>query len=205
MKFSWLLDAEDGIECWESFQPNARTLYFIILNYTSTFVNLARKNGRIIKRALLWNMIFSELNSLCQVDLIDFQSQPDWEYKFIMAYQSHLTKFVIYKSLTSKRAQDVAYNLGDIIPLLGTPSVLQSYNGREFVNNMVTSLKKFWSALRIINGKPCHLQSKGSVERANQDIENILCTWMQDNKSRRWNEGLHFVQVADRKIPHFSV
>ncbi|GBM66482.1 hypothetical protein AVEN_129268-1 [Araneus ventricosus] len=75
------------------------------------------------------------------VDLIDLQSQPDGEYKFIIVYQDHLTKFVI---LMSKRAEEVAFNLMDISsPLLGAPPILQSENGREFANNVVTSLKEF--------------------------------------------------------------
>jgi len=39
-------------------------------------------------------MIFSEMNSRAQVDLIDMQSQVDGEYRFIMVYQDHVIKFV---------------------------------------------------------------------------------------------------------------
>ncbi|XP_023210347.1 KRAB-A domain-containing protein 2-like [Centruroides sculpturatus] len=164
-----------------------------------------KKQKGIKKGIVVKPMIFSEFNSRCQVDLIDFQSQPDREYKFIMVYQDHLTKFVILKSLTSKRAEEVAYNLVDIFSLLGAPSILQSDNGREFANNVVTSLKEFWPALKIVHGKPRHSQSQGSVERANQDIENMLCTWMQDNKSDRWSEGLRFVQFMKNRAYHSGI
>ncbi|GFQ84750.1 KRAB-A domain-containing protein 2 [Trichonephila clavata] len=100
-----------------------------------------------------------------------------------MVYHDHLTKFVILKSLTSKRAEEVAYNLVVIFTLLGVPSILQSDNGKEFANNVVTSLKKFWPTLKIVHRKPRHSQNQGSVERANQYIENMLCTWKQGNKS----------------------
>ncbi|XP_023223766.1 KRAB-A domain-containing protein 2-like [Centruroides sculpturatus] len=139
------------------------------------------------------------------VDLIGFQSQPDREYKFIMVYQDHHTKFVILKSLMSKRAEEVAYNLVDIFSLLGAQSILQSDNGREFANNVVTSLKEFWPALKIVYGKPRHSQSQGSVERANQHIENMFCTWMQDNKSDRWSEGLHFIQFMKNRAYHSGI
>ena len=49
----------------------------------------APKKGIVVKP-----MISSELNSRCQIDLIDLQSNSDGEYKFIMMYQDHLTKFV---------------------------------------------------------------------------------------------------------------
>ncbi|GFS60703.1 KRAB-A domain-containing protein 2 [Trichonephila clavipes] len=158
-----------------------------------------KKQKDIKKGIVLKPTIFSEFNSRCQVDLIDFQSQPDREYKFIMVYQDHLTKFVILKSLTSKKAEEVAYNLVDVFSLLGAHSILQSDNGREFANNVVTRLKEFWPALKIVHGKPRHSQSQGSVDRANQDIENMLCTWMQDNKSDRWSEGLHFVHFMKNR------
>jgi len=46
----------------------------------------------------------------CQVDLIDMQSQTDGNYRFILVYQDHLTKYVLLKPLTHKRAEEVAYN-----------------------------------------------------------------------------------------------
>ena len=38
-------------------------------------------------------MILSEMNSKTQVDLIDMQSQPDGDMKWILIHQDHLTKF----------------------------------------------------------------------------------------------------------------
>ncbi|XP_067126351.1 KRAB-A domain-containing protein 2-like [Centruroides vittatus] len=156
------------------------TRHDIKLYSTSTFVNLARKNRK--------------------GHLTDFHSQPDREYKFITVYQDHLTKFVILKSLTSKTAEEVAYNLVDIFSLLEAPFILQSDNGREFSNNVVTSLKEFWPALKIVH--PRHLQSQSSIERANQDIENMHCTWMQDKKSDHWSEKLRFVQFMKYRAYH---
>ncbi|KAF0726661.1 SCAN domain-containing protein 3-like [Aphis craccivora] len=68
----------------------------------------------------------------------------------------------------------------------GAPSILQSDNGREFSNNLVSNLKDMWPELKIVHGKPRHSQSQGSVERANQDIENMLITWMQTEKTSHW-------------------
>ena len=38
-----------------------------------------------------------------------------------------------------------------------------------------------WVGLKLVHGKPKHIQSKGSVERANRDIEGMLTTWLQSN------------------------
>ncbi|XP_014614939.1 PREDICTED: KRAB-A domain-containing protein 2-like [Polistes canadensis] len=155
------------------------------------YINLCeciQKKRKSIKKGIVVNpLISSEYNSRCQVDLIDFQSQPDREYKFIMVYQDHLTKFMIFGSLMSKKAEEVAKNLLDIFVMFGAPSILQSGNGREFANNIASSLKELWPALKIVHGKPRHSQNQGSVERANQDFEDMLCTWMQDNLSAFWH------------------
>ncbi|XP_060836162.1 KRAB-A domain-containing protein 2-like [Rhopalosiphum padi] len=42
----------------------------------------SKSKGLVIKP-----MVFSEMNSRCQVDLIDMQSQGDGEFRFIMVYQ----------------------------------------------------------------------------------------------------------------------
>ena len=53
-------------------------------------------------------MVFSEMNSREQVDLINMQSQADGENKWIFLYQDNLTKFVQLRPVTSKRAPEIA-------------------------------------------------------------------------------------------------
>ncbi|XP_060848294.1 KRAB-A domain-containing protein 2-like isoform X2 [Rhopalosiphum padi] len=158
------------------------------------------KKGVVVKP-----IISPDFNSRCQVDLIDFQSHPDGKFKFIMVYQDHLTKFVVLKPLEFKRAEEVAYNIIDIFTLLGAPTILQSDNGREFSNQIVSNLRNMWPELKIVHGKPRHSQSQGSVERANQDIENMLTTWMQDEKNRHWSEGLRFIQLMKNRAYHSGI
>ena len=60
------------------------------------------------------------------MDLIDFQSQANEEFKFI---QDHLTKFVILRSLRTKQAAEVAEQLSGIFLLFDASCILQSDNG----------------------------------------------------------------------------
>ena len=46
----------------------------------------------------------------------------------------------------------------------------------------------------MVHGRPRHPQSKGSVERANGDIKDMLISWMSDNNSQDWVVGIKFVQ-----------
>ena len=52
-----------------------------------------------------------EFNSRGQIDLIDMQSFKFNDYRFLMVYQDYLTKFVILRALTSKKASEVAMQI----------------------------------------------------------------------------------------------
>uniref|UniRef100_A0A8D9F0Q7 KRAB-A domain-containing protein 2 n=1 Tax=Cacopsylla melanoneura TaxID=428564 RepID=A0A8D9F0Q7_9HEMI len=62
-----------------------------------------------------------------------------------------------------------------------------------------------WGEMKRVHGKPRHSQSQGSVERANQDIENMLATWMETNKTSKWSEGLKFVQAMKNRAYHDGI
>ena len=112
-----------------------------------------------------------------------------------------LTKFVVL--LTSKRAAEVAHHLLDIFLLLGAPSILQSDNGSEFPAEVIKELKIVWPRLVMVNGNPRHLQSQGSVERANGDIKNMLVAWMGETND--WSVGLKFVQFQKNSSLHSGI
>lgn len=181
----------------------------ITLELITIYLNLCQpcqKKMNIPKKGLVVRPIKStEFNSRCQVDLIDMQSQADGQYKFIMVYQDHLTKFVQLRALKTKRAEEVGYHLLNIFTIFGAPCILHSDNGREFVNNVITEVCKMWDEPKIVHGKPRHSQSQGSVERANQDIEKMLATWLETNKTTHWSEGLRFIQFMKNKAFHSGI
>ena len=137
--------------------------------------------------------MFKEFNSRCQVDLIDMQSKTQGDIKFILNYQDHLIKFILFRALKSKRAE-VAYQLLDVFTTIGTPSVLQSDNGREFANKFVNEFKNMWPEFKLVHEKPRHSQNQGSIERVIQNVQNMMLTWMQTNKSKLSAESLRFIQ-----------
>ena len=103
--------------------------------------NKVQKNYNIKHQCLMIKAItFSEMNSRAQADIINMQSQPDRDLKWIILYQDPLTKFVPCRPVKSKRAPEIACQLRDIFSILGVPSILQSDNGREFVNSVITKL-----------------------------------------------------------------
>jgi hypothetical protein len=76
------------------------------------------------------------------------------------------------------------HNLLDIYITFGALAILHSKNGREFVNSIIIEFHSMWPDIKIVHGKPRYSQSQGSVERVNHDVEDMLATWMAQNKSK---------------------
>ena len=173
------------------------------------YVNLCEscnlKKSRIRKSLVVKPILSNEMNSRCQVDLIDFQSEPDNDYKFVLNYQDHLTKFCILRPLYTKTAKEVSVEVLEIFCTFGNPHILQSDNGREFANKVVEKIIEKWPGCKIVHGKPRHSQSQGSVERANRDVEAIIACWLRDNKSRSWSTALPFVQYQKNNRLHSGI
>ncbi|XP_043471318.1 KRAB-A domain-containing protein 2-like [Leptopilina heterotoma] len=114
----------------------------IIVKFINLCVVCEKKKNHPKKGLVVKPLLFREINLRAQVDLIDMQTCKDGDYKFILNYQDHLSKFLILRPLKTKTAEEVAHCLLDIFCTLGTPSVLQSDNGREFVNRVIEALRE---------------------------------------------------------------
>ena len=143
------------------------------------------------------------MNSRAQIDLIDLSRNRDGEFSYIMVYQDNMTKYCQLRPLVNKTAQAVVENLVEIFCIFGSPAILHSDNGREFDNDLMRQLSEKWK-FKIVRGKARHSQSQGSVERCNQDVENILRSWMQTN-GNGWAEGLKFVQFTKNTLYHSGI
>ena len=95
-------------------------------------------SGTVVKPILV-----KSINDRAQIDLVDMQSLPDGNYKFIMHYQEHLSKYHILRPLRTKRAAEVAFHLLHIFIDFGAPTILQSDNGREFTANVIQVIKNY--------------------------------------------------------------
>ena len=171
--------------------------------FKSSCIQCQKKRKRTTTKGVVVKPILSkDFSSRAQVDM---QSMCQGQYKWIMNYQDHLTKFCVLRPLTSKRAAEVAYQLLDIFLLLGAPAILQSDNGSEFTAQVIIELKQLWPDLVIIHGKPRHPQSQGSVERANCDVKDMLVAWLADNNTNEWTVGLKFVQFQKNSSHHSGI
>ena len=157
------------------------------------------------------HIISSDFGERGQVDLIDMSNCRSTSHRYILNYQDNLTKYCLIRPLVHKDVHSVIKELIDIFSVIGCPKILQCDNGLEF--NFDDELKAIWKDIKIIHGRPRHPQSQGSVERANQDIQQMLRCWLSDNVTTDWVKGLPFVQMQknnayNRTIscsPYFAV
>ena len=99
----------------------------------------------------------------------------------------------------------MARELFDIFCQFGTPVILQSDNGKEFRNQVVSSLKTLWSGLTLVHGRARHPQTQGSVERCNGDVQIMLCNWMREHRSTNWSFGIKVVQYQKNLKHHRGI
>ncbi len=64
-----------------------------------------------------------------------------------MTVQDHFTKYTWLRPLKNKCGLEVAKGLMEIFGDFGAPFILQSDNGREFRNSIVTGLKTLWPGI----------------------------------------------------------
>lgn len=167
--------------------------WVISKNTCAIFVSLCktciRKRAAPRKAVVVKPILSDGFNLRGQVDLVDLQSCADGEFRWLMNYQDHSTKFLYLRPLKSKHASNVAEELLKIFFTVGAPKILQSDNGREFVAQVIRDIVALWPHCKIVHGRPRHPQTQGSVERANGDIENMMRAWMIDNNSTNWSRG----------------
>ena len=112
----------------------------------------------------------------------------------------HWSKLHVLFPLSRKSAAEVALNLQNhVFCYFGTPKILHSDNGREFVNDVVHSLVKEWPGeVTIVNGRPRNPRCQGLVEQGNGTVEKLLGVRLledgDDSDYPPWSEWLPFIQ-----------
>ncbi|KAF2902333.1 hypothetical protein ILUMI_03850, partial [Ignelater luminosus] len=93
------------------------------------------------------------------VDLVDLQSTPDRNYKWLFHYQDQATKFSFLRPLASKRAAEVAMELFKIFLKVCCPHILQRDNDCEFTAAVIEEFTAIeWIGKVIV--KKLHLEDE---------------------------------------------
>jgi hypothetical protein len=104
------------------------------------------------------------------------------------------TGFAILRPLITTSAACVAEQLWDVFSTFGLPKIIQSDNGREFVNEIISLLIKLTGVEhRLIS--PYNPRADGKVERTIGTVVSILKKLLHGSK-QHWNMLVPFVQFS---------
>jgi hypothetical protein len=127
---------------------------------------------------------------------IDLMSMPDSldGYSYCLVCVDVFTGFVMLEPLKNKEAASVARALWKICSIIGLPRILQSDNGKEFVNKTLNALCRLTGVSRRYIA-PYNPRADGKVERSIKEIKNVLKKMMYGT-SVMWPLYVPFVQFA---------
>ena len=100
-----------------------------------------------------------------QIDLIDFRTSFDGQYKWVCQIKNYFSKFTALYALKSKRASKIADCLANFLIFCRPPELAQMDNDKEFKGMCLILLKGF--GIHVVYGRPRHPQAQGLVEQAN--------------------------------------
>ncbi len=87
-----------------------------------------------------------------------------------MVATDYLSKYSFAKALTSKTKEAVSkFIVNEIIFKFGPPKEFRTDHGREFENELLEEISKFWN-IKLSRSPPYHPESNGLVERTNQSL-----------------------------------
>jgi transposase InsO family protein len=105
------------------------------------------------------------------MDLMDFTSQPDGEYKWVLQLKDHFSRMIWLFPLKDKGSTEVAIALRTFLAWCGRPRRFYSDNGGEFAGDVNDILQSIAPPIPLIHGRPYHPKSQGSIEVSNKTFK----------------------------------
>jgi hypothetical protein len=121
-----------------------------------------------------------------QIDCVDMRKYASINdgYSWMLNAIDCYSKFLFCFAMLKKTADEVVNSLQTIIWKEGAPAIIQSDNGKEFINSKFSTLCARYN-IQHIRGRPRHPQSQGQIERANQTIVRKIAKCLHGGK-KRW-------------------
>ena len=129
-----------------------------------------------------------------QIDLIGPLPVSEEGYTYILTVVDVCTAYTVIRALKNKEMETVAQQLWMIFCEYGTPKIMQSDNGLEFVNRVM-------KAMTVIHGidhrliTAYHPSANGQVERRNKEVSKALKKFTEGTYAA-WQQWLPLVQIS---------
>ena len=108
-----------------------------------------------------------------------------------------------------KSAEEVAHNLQNhVFSFRGTPRVLHSDYGREFVNEVIHTMVKVWPGeVVMVNGRPRNAKCQGLIEQGSRQVEKLLGARHHESEADipAWTEWLPLIQCKGNMYVRINI
>ena len=128
-----------------------------------------------------------------QMDLAEFPESTDG-HKYLLTVVDIFSGFVILRALKDKKAETVAQQLWAICALFGLPQIIQSDNGTEFKNEIISAFVKLVNSKRRLTA-PYNPRCDGKVERTIGTVKTVIRKLLQ-GADRMWPRFIDFAQFS---------
>lgn len=145
-----------------------------------------------------WNIVQMDC-----VDMRSYQVENDGK-SWILNILDCYSKFLVSFPMLNKSATSVCECLKETIYRYGPPAIIQTDNGKEFVNIQMVELLNMYSIVHK-RGRPRHPENQGQVERVNQTIGRRLAKCLADTAIKRWVDVLQLVVFKYNTIRHRAI
>jgi transposase InsO family protein len=126
-------------------------------------------------------------------DLLQMPQCSHEGFNYVLILVDVATRFVILRSLQSKEAPEVYAALLGIFADFGFPKIIQSDNGKEFVNGLVKQLTSLNSTIHRLT-TPYHPRANGLAERQVQQARSLLMKLTESDLSH-WQTVVPWTQL----------
>lgn len=129
-----------------------------------------------------------------EIDLIGPLPISEEGYCFVLTITDVMSGYTVLRALTSKTMEEMVKVLWSVFCEYGTPKILQSDNGTEFINQLIDQLVSVYGIdHRVIS--PYHPRANGLVERKNKEVTRGLKKYLVGCKDR-WQDWLPIIQLG---------
>ena len=128
-----------------------------------------------------------------QMDLAEFPESTEG-HKHLLTVVDIFSGFVILRALKDKKAETVAQQLWAICALFGLPQIIQSDNGTEFKNEIISAFVKLVNSRRRFTA-PYNPRCDGKVERTIGIVKTVIRKLLQ-GADRLWPRFIDFAQFS---------
>lgn len=137
------------------------------------------------------------------IDLLGPYPRSKMGNSFILIVLDQVTKFPFLKALKSATSTNIIqYLSNELFPIFGTPKVLYSDNGKQFVSKI---FEEFLSNEEIQHLKPpVYSPQSNASERVNRSIVAAIRAYVAEDHTQ-WDTNLHHIAAALRSGEHSAI